>query len=344
MASPEKTSTTNDFIKYWKRFEHKLASRLAVLGVVVILAGGFLVWFIPAFMGYIPVSPSFNVNLPVVGEVQLRIYTILALVAVLSAVLVFKLLQHNDEKLQKIDEWEAILFAMIPGIFAARIYYVLSLPTEQISIVEMFKLDAGGLSIVGGMLGGLLGLMIYAKVRKVDWRALLAVVTVLLPLAQGIGRFGNFFNRELLGIPTGTLWGMYVPPLFRPLGYLASDFFHPLFLYEAISNFILFGVLLKLWLKFRGAKSLPEAQQSFFFPKVYLAWYYSVRFILDFIRIDGSVRPNGLTYTQWGFLGVMAVIVFYSIWFQLNFRHKNAMWFTDHKQLSNKYVQKKHDK
>jgi phosphatidylglycerol:prolipoprotein diacylglycerol transferase len=117
-----------------------------------------------------------------------------------------------------------------------------------------------------------------------DW------LTPSVILGQIIGRFGNLFNYEAFGYPTNLPWKMFVPQMFRPLQYASSTFFHPWFLYEVLGNLITLFLLLKI-LPLKYKKSSPG-----FIVFFYLLLYNSLRFVLEFLRIDstfiGWVRLN----------------------------------------------------
>lgn len=113
----------------------------------------------------------------------------------------------------------------------------------------------------------------------------LDIAAVTLPLAQAIGRWANYINQELYGLPTSLPWGIEIATNKRVPGYHLATHgpetrFHPLFLYEALWNLIAFFVLLNLYNKNRDKFS----QGDFFL--MYLAQYSFIRFLLEFLRIE----------------------------------------------------------
>jgi len=107
-----------------------------------------------------------------------------------------------------------------------------------------------------------------------------------LPIGQAIGRWGNFFNRELYGKPTDLPWGLFIPPEFRMAGFEDFTHFHPLFLYESLYSLGVFGVLFLIW-----RKRFRLHAGSYFF--VYLILYGAGRFGLEVLRIS-----------QWAIFGI----------------------------------------
>lgn len=104
--------------------------------------------------------------------------------------------------------------------------------------------------------------------------------SVVLPLGQAIGRWGNLFNQEIFGAPTNLPWGIYIKPENRPSNFTNFNKFHPLFLYESILNLLLFLILLTLYRKF--SKTSPKGV----FLSLYLGGYAIIRFYLEYLRIE----------------------------------------------------------
>ena len=117
-----------------------------------------------------------------------------------------------------------------------------------------------------------------------------------LLLAQALGRFGNWFNQELFGLPTDLPWGLEIDsdnPAF-PAGLPADTLFHPTFLYEVIWN--LLGAAVLLW-----AGSRFRLQWGHLFG-LYLIWYGAGRIVWESIRIDPSEIFLGLRTNVWAAL------------------------------------------
>lgn len=104
------------------------------------------------------------------------------------------------------------IFGVIVGIAGARIYYVIfSWDAYKDNLLEIFNLRGGGLAIYGGVIGAVIAVVICAKVKKIS--APLIADTIAIPLVNGqmIGRWGNFFNREVFGEYTDNLFAMRLP-------------------------------------------------------------------------------------------------------------------------------------
>jgi len=234
-----------------------------------------------------------------IGQVQIRYYDIIIVFAMLIATFVAaNLTKRSGRDPEHI--YGALTWAIIPGIIFARLWYVVFPP--QFSVEQGFDtayyfenfLDlnngaiaiwSGGLSIFGAILGGLLGTYIYLRRNKLPVGVWLDIAAIVLPLGQAIGRWANFINQELYGLPTGVQWwGLDIPIEIRPEQYRIIEYFdakfHPLFLYESLWSLGAFFILLYLWNRQRD-RFRPG---DFFL--LYVAQYSFIRFLLEFIRIE----------------------------------------------------------
>ena len=181
---------------------------------------------------------------------------------------------------------------IIGGIIGARLYYCLLDFNKYFSNpLEIFALREGGLSIHGAILGGVIILFYQAKKHKINFLKLCDIVSVGLPLAQAIGRWGNFFNTEAFGLPTNLPWGMYVKQALRPEEYFYNNCFHPTFLYESLCDLIIF-LILYLW----GVKKFKNRTGNIC--ALYLIMYALVRFAIETIRVDCIKYIGGVAVPQ----------------------------------------------
>lgn len=182
--------------------------------------------------------------------------------------------------LNEADFNNLVFLVLISSIIFARLYYVLlnhsyySSHAEEIPMIWL-----GGQTIHGGILGGVLAIFLYSKIKKISSLVFLDLVALVAPLGQAIGRWGNFFNNEAFGKPiSSSFLKLYIPVDFRPLKYANYKYFHPTFLYESILNLVIFIILYKNYDKWKNIKG------KIFW--TYLLLYSIIRFILEFIRTD----------------------------------------------------------
>jgi phosphatidylglycerol:prolipoprotein diacylglycerol transferase len=188
-----------------------------------------------------------------------------------SYLLVRYQMKRKDFGLSKL-EVENLYFYLILGlIIGARLGYVLfyDLKMYLADPLEIFRIDHGGMSFHGGLIGVLIvGILFSWRNKKSFWKiADLLIVTV--PIGLGLGRIGNFINGELYGRVTQVPWGMIFPkggPLPR----------HPSQLYEsALEGGVLFLIL---W--FMKDRKLPTGGLL----ALFLSLYGVFRFFVEFFR------------------------------------------------------------
>lgn len=193
---------------------------------------------------------------------------------------------------------DAVLAGLVGGLLGARTYYILFSPDKGFD--EFFQIRSGGLAIYGGIIGSLLIGCIVAKLRKVKIASLLDVASLGFLIGQGIGRWGNFTNKEAFGSATELPWGMASGSIEAALGVSASSVAqtaHPCFLYESLwcaLGFVLLHIYSKRR-KFDGEIFL-----------LYIAWYGFGRFFIEGLRMD-SLYIGKLRVSQ--MLAAVCVIV-----------------------------------
>lgn len=253
-------------------------------------------------------------------RVQVRYYGIIIVVAMLVAATVAARLAKRDGR-DPDHIWGALTWAIIPGIIGARLWFVLFPPATLVDqgmntiwfFENFFNLEngaiaiwSGGLSIFGAVLGGFAGAYIYMRRNNLPLGPWLDIAAVGLPLGQAIGRWANFVNQELYGIPTTLPWGIpidsahRVEPYRSLVQYPLDTGFHPLFLYESLWSLLAFIVLLNLFQRFRD-RLFPG---DIFI--IYLIQYAFIRFILEGIRVEVTLIGD-LNVSQ-AFMGVVFVL------------------------------------
>jgi phosphatidylglycerol:prolipoprotein diacylglycerol transferase len=237
---------------------------------------------------------------------------IIVLGVLLAASLVAWMARREDDK-DPDRVWDAIIWIVILAVIGARLWHVLF---PSVSSVEagrtakwyfthpfdlhdgMFIIWSGGLSIFGAVIGGALGVFLYARHHKLDMLSWLDMAAVAVPLGQAVGRWANYVNEELYGKPTDLPWGMHIDN--PPPEYANYTHFHPLFLYESLWNLMACAVLLFLWLRYRDRFKKGD------FVLMYMIAYGIARFFLEFLRIE-ITTSGGVNVSQ--AVSALAVIV-----------------------------------
>ena len=203
------------------------------------------------------------------------------------------------------DVYVVALWAVPAGLIGARMYHV---ATDWRSYegrwLDALKIWQGGLGIPGGVaLGVAVGL--WAAHRR-GWRLSAGIDALVpgIPLAQAIGRLGNWWNQELFGKPTSLPWGVQIDAQHRPQDYIAYSVFQPTFLYEMLWNLALCGVLIYVDKKrvMRPGNILP----------LYVGLYFTGRLWIEALRIDPASTIGPFRINIWmSIIGIGgAILVF----------------------------------
>ena len=188
----------------------------------------------------------------------------------------------------------AALAAILFGFLGARIGYVIPRLDRFLDApLTILAIWQGGLALFGGLTAGTLAVIIVTRRGGGDVARMADAVAPGLPLAQAIGRWGNYFNEELYGRPTDLPWALRVEDRsdrFTDI-YPEATTFHPTFLYESLWNLALVGVLLRL----DRRRTLPRGALIL----VYAVGYGLGRFLIELVRIDTVERYAGLSRNNW---------------------------------------------
>lgn len=179
--------------------------------------------------------------------------------------------------------------SVIAGLVGARLYHVITdwrrFEGHWFDVVKVWE---GGLGIPGGLVLGVATGVYLARKRGMHIPSALDSVAPALPVAQAIGRLGNWFNQELFGGPTTLPWGLEIDAVHRPVGYENVATFHPTFLYEALWNLALAGLLIA-W-----DNRHPKARHPGRLFAVYVGGYGLGRLWVESLRIDEATRIAGV--------------------------------------------------
>ena len=183
---------------------------------------------------------------------------------------------------------DAILITVPLAIVCARAYYVIfSWDVYRDNPISALYIWEGGLAIYGGVIGAILGLILFAKFRKQQLTPYLDMMSLGLLIGLSVGRCGNFFNREAYGAEITNSFFLRMGLIDKTTGLVR--YWHPTFLYESVWN--LLGLIL---LHFLSKKRKYDGQVFL----AYLAWYGLGRVWIEGLRTDslylGSFRVSQL--------------------------------------------------
>lgn len=244
-------------------------------------------------------------------DINIRAYA----VCILIGIVVAAYMTHRRLKARGAEPGivlDVAIWAVIFGIIGARIFHVLTHPDDYFgagkNLWEVFAVWNGGIAIFGSLLGGAFGVWLGCRLTGLRFFTFADALAPGLLLAQAFGRFGNYFNHELFGLPTTSWWGLQIEqsnPAF-PAGLPAGTLFEPTFLFEIIWNVI--GVLVILYVSKKYVLQWGKTLS------VYLIWYGLGRSFFESIRIDPSLIFLGVRTNIWAawaavLLGIVIFIV-----------------------------------
>ncbi len=216
-------------------------------------------------------------------------------------VLMGVLMAVHMAKKEKMDPdiiWDFAIYAVIFSVIGARLYYVaFSWDEYKDNLLSILNTRKGGMAIYGGVIGAFITLFVYSKVKKQSPYQIGDCGVFGLVLGQIIGRWGNFFNREVFGQYTDSLFAMRLPvdavrakdiseshlAGMEAMGAVNFIQVQPTFLYEGIGNLV---VLILMYLYHKKKKY--HGQMCLF----YLGGYGIVRFFVEGIRTDQLLIPG----------------------------------------------------
>jgi phosphatidylglycerol---prolipoprotein diacylglyceryl transferase len=221
--------------------------------------------------------------------------------------------------------WNALLLVGALALIGGRMYHVidqwgacgLGEPCYSQNLARIFLPPYSGLGLYGGVAGAAIGILIYTRWKHLPLRLALDVVVPGALFAQGIARWGNYFNQELYGPPTNLPWGIQIDCAHRVAEWPCSLYpaattgFQPLFFYESALDIT--GGLIALYISWRFLPRLIPGDLAAF----WAIWYGTVRSLLETFRAGWNWTVGGLPTAQWIGLGIVLVGV---VWLIYNHR------------------------
>jgi prolipoprotein diacylglyceryl transferase len=198
------------------------------------------------------------------------------------------------------------------GLVGGRLYHVLT--DSQLYFgegrhpIEALYVWRGGLGVWGAIALGTLGIVIGARRKGIRLLPVLDVIAPTVLVAQAIGRWGNWFNQELFGRPTGLPWGLEIDAEHRPAAYAGEATFHPTFLYEFLWNLGAFGFVIWAERRFQLGYGRVAA--------LYVMAYTAGRGWIEMLRIDDVELKDvgGLRFNVWTSIVLfLAALVYFVI-------------------------------
>ena len=221
------------------------------------------------FLG-IEVNPPRTLS---VGPLTAHYYGLIIAVGLVLAV-AYACRRSKEFGLKEDDILDGVLWITPFAILCARAYYcIFSWDMYADNPISVFHIWNGGLAIYGGVLGAVIGVLVFCKIKKIKFATMLDMVLLGFLIGQSLGRWGNFFNREAFGAETASFFRMGLTNVKTGV----TTYFHPTFLYESCWNAVGF-VMLHFFSKHRKY----DGQVAL----MYAAWYGLGRCIIEGLRMD----------------------------------------------------------
>ena len=169
---------------------------------------------------------------------------------------------------------DGVLWVTPVAVICARIYYcAFSWEMYADNPISVLYIWEGGIAIYGSVIGAVLGVIVFCRVKKLRITAVLDLVSLGFLIGQFIGRWGNFMNREAFGAETTSFLRMGLKSVYTG----EVTYYHPTFLYESLWNFVGFVIL-----HFLSKKRKYDGQVAL----GYLVWYGLGRAFIEGLRTD----------------------------------------------------------
>ena len=232
-----------------------------------------------------------------IGPMKIYFYGLIIALGLVLAVL-YACRRSKQFGLRDDDIMDGVLWVTPFAIICARAYYVIFRWAEEYADnpISALYIWEGGLAIYGGVIGAVVGIIVFCRVKKIKIATVLDLVSMGFLIGQAMGRWGNFFNREAFGAETDVLWKM---GLLKSTGEVM--YVHPTFLYESLWNFC--GLLI---LHFASRHRKYDGQIAL----GYCAWYGLGRCFIEGLRTDSLyIGPFRVSQLLAGISCAAAVIV-----------------------------------
>ena len=247
----------------------------------------------------IEINPIRSIN---IFGLSIHLYGIVIALGLMLAV-IYACRRSKQFGLKAEDLTDGVLFIVPFAVLCARLYYcIFEWDSYKGDFLRIFRIWEGGLAIYGGVIGAAIGILVFARVKKIRVGAVLDITSLGFLIGQSIGRWGNFFNREAFGAETNSILRMGL--LNKYTNQIA--YYHPTFLYESLWNAAGFVLL-----HFLSKKRKYDGQVAL----LYVAWYGLGRTFIEGLRMDslywGPFRISQLLAALSCFAAVAALMFFH---------------------------------
>ena len=218
----------------------------------------------------IEVNPGRAITL---GPLSIHFYALCIVLGLVLAV-IYACRRSKEFGITEDDLLDGVLWVTPFAILCARLYYcVFSWDNYAHNPISILYIWEGGLAIYGGVIGAILGVTVFCKIKKIKIATILDMMLLGFLIGQALGRWGNFFNREAFGAETSSFFRMGLTNTITG----TTTYYHPTFLYESVWNALGFVLL-----HFLSKRRRYDGQIAL----GYAAWYGLGRCMIEGLRMD----------------------------------------------------------
>ncbi len=231
-----------------------------------------------------------------VGFAKIRWYGLMFASAFISSYLLMSWIYKREGKNNE-DIDDLLTYAAVGTVVGARLGHCLFYSPEYYFShpLKILAIWEGGLASHGAILGILIALYFFQRRAKESYVWFIDRVSIVSALGACLIRIGNFFNSEIVGVPTTVPWAV----IFKRIDILPR---HPVQLYEAISYVIIFLLLLKIY------KSIDTVKKPGIIFSTFLVSVFTARFFIEFVKTKQASYDTGFWMTTGQMLSVPFVL------------------------------------
>ncbi|MCF6244500.1 MAG: prolipoprotein diacylglyceryl transferase [Sulfurovum sp.] len=255
---------------------------------------------------------NINPTLLHLGPLELRWYGLLFVGSFFLGLMILQKIYVREGRDPAVLD-NLLIYVMIGAVIGARLMHTLAYQPDYYlsNPLEILYVWKGGLASHGGMLGVLLALFVFAKKYNESYFWLIARITIPGALTAAFVRFGNFFNSEIIGLPSDKPWAI----VFERFDMLPR---HPVQLYEAFSYLTLFIILILVY------KKVSSSFATKILPGIFLALMFTTRFLLEYTKTRQADYTTSLPFTTGQMLSIPFIILGI-VWILWALTHKDKI-------------------
>ena len=231
------------------------------------------------------------------GPLQLRWYGLLFVGSFFLGSMILTWMYKREGKDPASVE-NLLIYLMVGAVIGSRLMHCLAYEPEfyLANPLEILKVWKGGLASHGGLLGVFVAMYIFAKRYNTPYMWVVSRVAIPGALTAAFVRFGNFFNSEILGLPSDLPWAI----VFERIDLIPR---HPVQLYEAFSYLALLLVLFVIYKKSSATFSTK------ILPGIFLASMFTIRFLLEYTKTRQADYTTSLPFSTGQLLSIPFIVL-----------------------------------